>query len=362
MSTSPESRHIFNASEAECIAYAIAHGAFAAVRALESQATFGIDIYEAEAQAHQIRAPRVPADIDDMLAFLRDREASRHNAYTQADAGVTVTAEPDDQGEQQIGFDAAAWEAALQAANANGVVALGEEDDFRSAGEEGPALRGQRLAYLIKNDLPFALVDPLDGSNQAAGMGQRSGWAACALVKMPDWPYTAVAVLLGDGRGFVAADGHVWLSESTHPDRSPVFYLIEPQLANLGFQRAHYVIPAAKRSTLERAYAIMRADETIEWISPLGGNPGILAAMLGAGAPAAMQPRAYAWDHMAPLVLAHAGFPVIRGTDAQVLSADDLTEMLLADMVAGRRTDALYVGRTIEFAAQLRDAAEVTVN
>lgn len=347
-----ESRHMHEASQSERIAYSIAHGAFSAVRALESQATFGIDINEGEAQAHQIRAPRTPADVDDALSFLRDRSASRQNTFAQAGAGPEPTAEPDDQGEQQIGFDVAAWDAAQHSATLNGVATLGEEDEYRTQGEEGARLRGQRLAYLLANDLPFALVDPLDGSNQAAGMGQRSGWAACALVKAPK---ISAAVLLGDGRGFVSSNGRVWLSESTHPDRSPVFYALEPKLSAVGFRRAHFVIPAAKRSTVERANAIMSADDEIRWISPLGGNPGILAAMLGAGAHAAMQPTAYAWDHMATLILAEAGFPVI-GAEGRIIDPDELIETMLRDMVAGERTETMYVGRTLDLALRLRDA------
>lgn len=146
------------------------------------------------------------------------------------------------------------------------------------------------------------------------------------------------------------------MSESTRPDRTPIFYAIDVDHSVSGLARAHYVIPAAKASSIGRAYAILTTANGIEYISPLGGNPGILAAMYGAAAPAAMQPTAYAWDHMAALILANRGFPVIRAHDETSLSADELTEILLTDMVAGRRTETLYMGRTLDSARYLRDA------
>ncbi|ALJ19028.1 hypothetical protein [Microbacterium sp. No. 7] len=352
----PINRHMFDASEAERVAYEIAHGARSAVRGLESQNTFGINIDEASAQAKHAVFAQDPPEIDDALAYLKRRKATREGLYSPANAGLEVSAAPDSQGEQQIGFDKAAWDAAQVAANEAGVVALGEEDEHRGEPGGGAISRGQRLKYLIGNDLPFAIVDPLDGSNQAAGMGQRSGWASCAMVKYPGSPQLAVAVLLGDGRGFVAHDDQVWMSESSHPDRTPLFYALNVDRSLSGLSRAHYVIPAAKRSTAERAVAIMRSDDSIEYISPLGGNPGILAAMYGASAPAALQPEAYAWDHMAALILANGGFPVIRATDTEPLSADDLVELLLTDLAAGRKTETLYMGRSLEAAIKLRDA------
>jgi len=352
----PEFRQMFEASEPERIAYSIAHGARSAVRALESHATFGIDLGEASAQANQTRTPLDGTDVDDALSFLKSRRERRSGTFSPANVGLEISAEPDEQGEQQIGYDVAAWEAALVAAHEAGVIALGEEDEYRSLGDSGAVARGDRLASLLDNGLPFAIVDPLDGSNQAAGMGQRSGWAACSMVKLPGMPHPAVAVLLGDGRGFVAADDRVWMAESSHPDRPPIFYSLDVDRSKRGLRRGHYVVPAAKRSTLERAYAIMKSDLSIEYISPLGGNPGILAAMYGAAAPAAMQPEAYAWDHMAALVLAHGGFPVIRAHDDTPLGAQSLSELLLTDMIAGRRTETLYMGRTLDDARKLRDA------
>jgi hypothetical protein len=353
--TFPEHRQPFEASEAERIAYEIAQGARAAVRALESQAMFGIDISEATSQANQTRMPQDAMDVDDALIFLRNRKERRSGIFSPANSGLEISAEPDEQGEQQIGFDKAAWDASVMAAREAGVVSLGEEDEYRQQGEAGAVARGKRLASLIAKELPFAIVDPLDGSNQAAGMSQRSGWASCAMVKIPGTGL-AVAVLLGDGRGFVAAGSQVWMSESSHPDRTPIFYALNADRTRRGLTRAHYVVPAAKRSTLERAYAIMRSDHSIEYISPLGGNPGILAAMYGAYAPAALQPAAFAWDHMAALILAHGGFPVIRANDDGPIEAEELTELLLKDMVAGQRTETLYMGRTLEYAARLRDA------
>jgi len=350
----PPNRHMFDASEPERVAYEIAHGAHSAVRALESQNMFGIDIYES--QANQVRTPQDPRDVDDALAFLKRQKAKREGTYSPANAGLEVSAAPDTQGEQQIGFDSAAWEAAVLAANEAGVVALGEEDEHRAQGAAGAVTRGERLAYLLENNLPVAIVDPLDGSNQAAGMGQRSGWASCAMVKYPGDPGLAVAVLLGDGRGFVAHNEQVWLSESSSPDRIPLFYALDVDRTTPGLSRGHYVVPAAKRSTIERAYAIMRVDASIEYISPLGGNPGILAAMYGASAPAALQPAAFGWDHMAALVLAHGGFPVIRADDDEPLDAAQLSELVLTDLVAGRKTATLYMGRTLEAAFRLRDA------
>jgi hypothetical protein len=38
------------------------------------------------------------------------------------------------------------------------------------------------------------------------------------------------------------------------------------------------------------------------------------------------------------------------------MDSAELIELLLTDMVAGRRTETLYMGRTLELAARLRDA------
>lgn len=352
----PENRHMFDASEAERLAYEVAHSARSAVRALESQAVFGIDVFEATAQANQIRTPSEPTDVDDALAYLKKHRSTRNSTFSPAKAGLEVSAAPDEQGEQQIGFDRAAWEAAAHQANEAGVVALGEEDEYRVHGASGALARGHRLRNLVVTNMPFVIVDPLDGSNQAAGMGQRSGWASCAMVKFPGDPGLAVAVLLGDGRGFVAHNGQVWMNESSHPDRTPLFYALDVDRSAPGLSRAHYVVPAAKRSSVKRAAAIMGSDDSIEYISPLGGNPGILAAMYGASAPAALQGEAFAWDHMAALVLATGGFPVIRASDDRPLGADELSEILLTDLIAGRKTEALYMGRTLGAAQKLRAA------
>lgn len=355
----PLSRQLFTASRAEQIAYDISHRSFTTVRRLESQAIFGIDLAETERESRQTNTPLTKQDVDDALSFLKGRPATRTSSFNSFDAGPQMTSRPDSQGEQQIGYDAAAWEAGYHAAALHGVTAIGEEDEFRAqAGkdEDRARLRGDRLRNLIRFGTPVAIVDPLDGSNQAAGMGQRSGWAACAMVRLLGEPVMSVSVLCGDGRGFVAGPSGVWLNEASHPDRPTIAYKLEPRLTESGFGRPHYVIPAGKKSTLVRARATLDADDKIEWIAPLGGNPGILSAMLAAGAYAAVQPEAYAWDHMAALVLAYAGFAVISHNDDEPMSPEELSEMLLTDMVEGRKTQSLYMGRTLEFARQLRSA------
>ena len=47
---------------------------------------------------------------------------------------------------------------------------------------------------------------------------------------------------------------------------------------------------------------------------------------------------------------------MIRGDSDQPLSTDALTELLLSDLAAGRKTDTLYMGRTLDAALRLRDA------
>jgi len=344
------------AEESERIAYSLAHAGFTAVRALESLALFGVDISESEAQASQTRTPNTVGDVDDALARLRFAAARRRATYSDIVEGATLTGTPDEQGEQQIGFDVAAMDAMTHTAALECVALLGEEDEFRTDQGDGAARRGERLKSLMESELPFAIVDPLDGSNQAAGMGNRSGWAACAMVRVPGNASLASAVLLGDGRGFTSGSDGIWVSESTHPDREVAAYRLEPRLGPTAFTRPHFVIPASKWSTVSRAKAIMDADPEIKWISPLAGNPGLLTGMLAAGAVCGMQPEAFAWDHMASLMLASAGFPVMRASDETLIDPIALTELLLTDMAQGRMTETLYVGRTLDWAARLRDA------
>ncbi len=350
---SPRSRYAYESSEPEKVAYALAHAGYSAVRRLEILETFGFDIREAEAQANQIRTPRSTSDVDAAVLFLRNRKELRDTLSVSGSAfGSTLS--PDDQGEQQIGYDAAAMSAMAHVASLAGLPLFGEEDEHRDDG--GPQRRGERLRYLMQNELGFAITDALDGSNQAAGMSQRSGWGSCAMVRTPGVPDLTAAVVLGDGRGYVSALDGVWMSEASHPDGMPAFYLIKPNLSGSGFDRPHFIIPASKSKLVAHTHEMMKIDADVQWISPLGGNPGILAGMLGGRAVAAMQPAAYAWDHMAALILAGAGFTVLDERADESYTATTISTLLLEDMAAGRRTQTLYIGRTPQLARRIRAA------
>ncbi len=357
---SPSSRDQFEAPRAERTAYSIAFAGFAAVRSHEAAATFGFDIKEAEREARQIQQPSEPAQVDDAMAFLRARTARRRESLGAA-IGPLATAAPDAQGEQQIGYDKSAWLAMKSVAEAEMIGLIGEEDEYR-AGPDGARRRGERLWNLITTGMPFGIADPCDGTNQVAGMGQRSGWASCVMVHQPPTSRTdsvllTPAVLLGDGRAFVGGEGGIWLSESSSPDRPSPAYLLDPMRSMTTFARHHYVIPASKAKTIAAAHAIIDQDAKIQWIAPLAGNPGILAAMLCAGAVAAMQPEAWAWDHMAALMLAYGGLQVIDNRTDAPKNAAELSAILLEDLIAGRQTRALYMARDLDLARRLRDAA-----
>lgn len=338
--------------EADLLAYELVHGAFTAVRALETLQMFGIDVRESAALAGQVRRAQTPAELDEALAYL---DLLSQVPGLISSEPLAPSASSDTQGEQQIGFDRAAWAEMQRIAGPLRVTLLGEEDEYRG-NDDGAAARGRRAREVIEAREVLAVADPLDGSNQAAGMGQRSGWACCAMVVPAQITQTSIAILLGDGRTFVCSDGQVRFSETTHPDRARVFYQLQGTATRSHFEREHWVIPAAKRSRIAHTSQLLAADQNIKWISPLGGNPGILAAMLGAGAVAAVQPRAYAWDHMAAVVLATAGFVVLSRSSSAPLSGNDLIQLLLRDLVAGRRTEAMYIGRNRDFVERLREA------
>lgn len=246
--------------------------------------------------------------------------------------------------------------AMMQVANMHGIPVLGEEDEYREHGDEAVRLRAGRIRSLVQNDLAFAITDPLDGSNQAAGMSQRSGWGSCALVRTPGLPKMSAAVILGDGRSYVSGEGGVWMSEASDPDRTPVSYFITPKLYDPGFERPHFILPASKNTLVARTHKIMEGTDSVKWISPLGGNPGILAGMLGGQAVAAMQPTAFAWDHMAAFILASAGFTVMNSDSDDSLSAQEVSDMLLLDLASGRKTGTMYIGRTRELTLQIKNA------
>lgn len=362
------------ASINEKAAYALAHAGFSTVRAAELEQAFGFDIREAQALPRNVVGlPDDPQDVDDVLVMMRARKARREE---QARAGVQVD-EPDEgmderasdlQGEPAIGFDTAAWGEMYRTALMYGLEPIGEEDQFRKE-EDGPKLRGEYLRTLIREGRKVAIVDPLDGSNQAAGMGQRSGWACCALVCDPDQSLPAAAVLLGDGRGLVTAGNNgVWLSESHHPDKPAISYRLTPfDRARPVFKRRHWVVPAAKEKTIEHALAMIDASRdpdhkpAVAWVSPLGGNPGFAAGLLCAGAVAAVQPESYAWDQMGPYICAVAGLPTISASSPDPLQAEEIADMLVNDLMNGRKTQALYTGRTLQDARFLR-AVDLAAN
>lgn len=356
------------ASINERAAYALAHAGFSAVRAAELEQAFGFDIREAQALPRTVVLPEEPQDVDDVIVMLRARRARREE---QARAGLQID-EPDEgitelesdlQGEPAIGFDTAAWTQMYETALLYGLEPIGEEDQFRKEKTRGPELRGRYLQTLVGEGRKFAIVDPLDGSNQAAGMGQRSGWACCAMVCDPAMSLPAAAVLLGDGRGLVTAGNNgVWLSESHHPDKPAVSYRLTPfGRARPVFSRRHWIVPASKEKTIEHALAVIDASRdpedkpAVAWVSPLGGNPGFAAGLLCAGAVAAVQPESYAWDQMGPYICAVAGLPTISANSPHPMEAEEIADMLVKDLMNGRKTQALYTGRTLQDARYLRE-------
>ncbi|QIK72065.1 hypothetical protein G7070_07035 [Propioniciclava coleopterorum] len=356
-----------DASLNERIAYALAHAGFIAVRRAELLQTYGRDIQEAEALGNSVAAAQSPSDVDAALEGLRNRKVQREDQLASGlnlDLYYEGFAEsvPDFQGEAAIGYDIIAWTAMEYTARTYGnVEILGEEDQFRPL-QDGPTRRGEYLRKLLREGRRVAVVDPLDGSNQARAMGMRSGWATCAMVLGPQQRTIAAAVYLGDGRTVVTAgDDGVWASEPAHPDRPTVAYRLDPLARqHPTFARRHWTIPAAKAKTIEHAVAMIEASKNeqseppVSWVNPLAGNPGFVTSMLYAGAVAAMQPESYAWDALGPYLVAVAGLPTISAESDEMLTPEELSDMLITDLMAGRRTMTLYSGRTLKDARYLR--------
>ncbi len=367
MSLSSPFRFQHQATQNERAASGLVHAGFASTRDAEARQTFGFDFLEAQALGNSVHVPGASGDIVKHVDFLRARKERRAD---QAASGIDPHATYEDdgllhrdgQGEAAIDFDDRAMREMVRTAFAYGLEVVGEEDQFRKM-PDARARRGEHVRVLLEEGKRFAVVDPLDGSNQAAGRGQRSGWACCAFIVDPSVSVLTAAVLLGDGRGVVTAGNNgVWLSESHHPDRPAVAYqLSQSHRDRPPFERPHWVLPAAKEGRLEHALAVVDAsrgdggEAHVSWISPLGGNPGFVAGLLCAGAVAGVQPESDAWDQMGPYLCAVAGLPTISAASPDPLTPEEISEMLLRDLMAGRKTQALYSGRSLQDARYLRE-------
>lgn len=341
-------RDIYQGSRAEQLAFGFSQAGFSAVRTQESLMTFGGDLAEAMNTTNTVQRPSSADHVDESVAFILGWREARKSPL--GELGLDEVAEPDAQGERQIGFDRAAQESVESMSRLYRIPLFGEEDRFRHL-PDGPRLRGEAL----RKEPEFVISDPVDGSNQIAGMSNRSGWASCALVKVAGDPLAAVAIYVGDGRCYSAYGDVVWLSANNHPDGSPTLYRLPDHPDPRGFTRKHYIMPASKASTLKRASRVVGRAE-IEYIAPLAGNPGLAIGLISGGAMGGMQPAAYAWDHMASFVLASANFTVLTQNNDQPLTSADILETLVADLIAGRKTEAMYIGRTYEDAQLLKHA------
>lgn len=268
----------------------------------------------------------------------------------------------DPQGEAASGSDRNAWCAMNQTAWKYGAIPLlGEEDEFRKEGLAAPKLRGERIKELVEQRRRLIVADSLDGSNQAAAMAQRSAWGSCGLLW--DWrqPTLTAAIKLGDGRAFyTTGEDGVWYSESTDLEPANTWYEFRPgDRCRPTFPRQHWIVPASKAATIAHAQAMIEVSKSgetpVEWISPLGGSPGIVSGLLTAGAIAAKQPESYAWDGVGVYICAAAGLPTISAESPDPLSTAELSRMFMEDLKDGRKTQTLYVGRTLMDVRYLRE-------
>ena len=246
-------------------------------------------------------------------------------------------------GEGAVEVDRLCWQQAVNTVDEYGGATplLGEEDEHRGKDE----IRGRWVQKILDQNRPFFLVDPLDGTNQLVAMGERTGWAACAL--LVDGDRFKCSVRLGDGRE-VFSDGEGVFLRSDDGLEVP----LRAKDKHEGFSRGHWVIPAARRQQILNVTKMLEKNPDIHWINPLAGTAGLLASLGFASADGALASKSYAWDLMGVLLLAEAGFPVLN-RDGKLLSGTDVLAVMKDALIQGKRADDLIVGRTIDCAEEL---------
>lgn len=275
-----------------------------------------------------------------------------------------VTTEADTSGDPQISYDRICHEEAHQLASAYGVALYGEEDQYRSMGAEGPALRGEDIRLSLREKSSVGVLDAVDGTHQLAGMNQPGAFGS-AVLTIDAQGRASTAIALGTG-SVVSSNGvSVWQRNLADPLDHEARELSGAEIS----ARAHYaltwVMSASKPGRLSDAARVAQwaranhdtvAPPTL--IAPLGGNPGIISSMVLApgGAVAAYQPKSWAWDQLAAHICATLGFTVLGVISNNRYSPQDLIKLFLRDLGAGNKTEALVIGKTFLHAQAMRMA------
>lgn len=280
------------------------------------------------------------------------------------DPEYDVTSEADTSGDPQISYDRICHEEAHEVAALDGAALFGEEDQYRSMGAEGPNMRGDGIRQALAAGNPFGVLDAIDGTHQFAAMYQPGAFGSVALV-IDEQARASTAIALGTGI-VVHSDGHhVWKDNLADPLDQDGQELVGQSIARRSHYALNWLMPAYKPDRLAAAgrvaeWAINNSDKVAPpaLISPLGGNPGIISSMVLApgGAVAAYQPKSWAWDQIAAHICATLGFTVISAASGKRYLTKDIIEMLLRDLGAGAKTEALVIGKTFLDAQAMRTA------
>jgi hypothetical protein len=337
----------------------ISLAAFHSYRRNKSTQLFGFDPATSSRLGIAQFAPDSPESVARAGAALRAYAAA---AFDEVSAEWMVPTVRGVASDSQLLADKITFEAMQVAATGLGVALYGEEDRFRALadGHERDAARerGQFVKYDLGREVAVAVVDPIDGTNQAEAMGNRSGFCHAVMIKAPRVPLAA-AVVSGCGRVFSTDGSRVWVGEA--PTEGQAYEggeLLDPaQVAErVMTDRLHAVVPASKASTLNLAKAMTEGPFGYRYLAPLAGIPGILAGLVVGGCAAAIQLRSYPWDQMAAYFCATLGLPVLQVDADDVLDAGDVEKLLLGSLVVGERVPTLLIGKNIEYATRLRSA------
>ncbi len=240
-----------------------------------------------------------------------------------------------------------------------GYEAFGEEDNFRSAGNHGPSKRADAMLTALRNGHRIAVIDGIDGTNQMAAMGNRSGCAVCVFLYDPkSITRFGACIITGDGFAFRSDGRSVEFAvyNFTAPNADLEWRVLSDThvLETRFMDRPHGVMPAGKRSTMKIAQSYLDADPNSNYITPLGGNPGLMNALVCSGSLWGYQPEAWAWDHIGAFFLAALGLSVLAGTDTEPLSPEEIGDRILTSLVRGEKMAPMFMGKTNDLALEIQ--------
>lgn len=282
-----------------------------------------------------------------------------------ADDTYAVTSDYDSSGDPQISYDVLANEAVFGVGRRYGAEVITEEDERRSLGAEGPQIRGDVLRRAIQQERPILVADPVDGSHQCAAMFQPGAYCHVTFTRVSSGAFGA-AIALGSGRAVYTDGRAVWETDLSDPfAREESRELYGPEIMSRRHYRNTWVLPAYKASRLAHAQQVLawsseHSDPPLrmELLSPLAGNAGVLSSVIlaPAGATAAFQPDSWAWDQIVFYFAATLGLPVANAYTGDFYEAADLASLFVRDLVEGRKSEALVLGKSFNDAMEIRAA------